>query len=191
MSLPFSSDTSRYPSRPSSVSASAGSGFTPNTTLNGQSSVSTYSGLFGSFGGGSSGYGFGEGGSFGSFGRSGSDTIKSDYDQERLLQQLLHSESLHVRVKKGAGPAVNLLTPWNWPDKKKLPRIPVWTVESKERKERDNDNDRDRDDDDDEDRDKEKEREREKEVEKEREREGKFPEFIPTIDEMIDLSGSR
>jgi hypothetical protein len=158
--------------------------------LNGQGSVSTYSGLFGSFGGGSSGYGFGEGGSFGSFGRSGSDTIKSDYDQERLLQQLLHSESLHVRVKKGAGPAVNLLTPWVWPDKKKLPRIPVWTVESKESKEsKERDIDRDRDDDDDEDRDKEKERE--KEVEKEREREGKFPEFVPTIDEMIDLSGSR
>ena len=145
--------------------------------------MSTYSGLFGSFGGGSSGYGFGEGGSFGSFGRSGSDTIKSDYDQERLLQQLLHSESLHVRVKKGAGPAVNLLTPWVWPDKKKLPRVPVWTVEVS----KDKDNDRD----DHHDGEKEKEKEKEKERVKEREREGKFPEFIPTIDEMIDLSGSR
>ena len=187
--LHHSSDTSRYPSRPGSVSASAGSGFTANTALNGQGSVSTYSGLFGSFGGGSSGYGFGEGGSFGSFGRSGSDTIKSDYDQERLLQQLLHSESLHVRVKKGAGPAVNLLTPWVWPDKKRLPRVPVWSVECN--KDKDNDRDDDNDDDKDKDRDKEKEREKEKERDMNIEREGKFPEFIPTIDEMIDLSGSR
>ena len=122
-----------------------------------------------------------------------------------MLQQLLHSESLHVRVKKGAGPAVNLLTPWNWPDKKKLPRVPVWTVESNKENERERDRDRDRDDDndDDESRDKDKDKEKEKEKkrekerikererEREREREGMFPDFAPTIDELIDLSGSR
>ena len=184
------------------MSASAGSGFsTLNSTANGQS-ASTYTGLFGSFGGGSSGFGFGEGGSFGSFGRAGGDTIKSDYDQERLLQQLLHSETLHVRVKNGAATVVNLLSPWLWPDRLKEPRVPVWPVELRGFKEKD----------------KEKEKDREKEKEKEGEEEngtvvgagagtvtgagvgtglggnicvGDFPKFLPTVDEMIDLSGSR
>ena len=92
----FFSDNSRYPSRPSG-------GSTPQTLPSGSSSApsSSYSTLFGSFGGGSSGFGFGESGSFGVFGRAGSDVVKTDYDQERLLQQLLHSETLLIRIKKG------------------------------------------------------------------------------------------
>ena len=157
-------DFSRYPSRPQSggVSASAGSYFNQNNSTNVQS-VSTYSGLFGPFGGGSSGFGFGEGGSFGSFGRAGGDTIKSDYDQERLLQQLLHSEALHSRVKKGAAFGVDLLTPWQWPDRLKKPKIPVWPAELRSFKD----------------------------VYEGEFAVGDYPVFIPTVDEIIDVSGSR
>ena len=145
-----------------SFSSLNSSNFNSNNTGNAQSS--TYAGLFGSFAGGSSGFGFGEIGSFGSFNRFGGDTIKTDYDQEKLLQQLLHSESLQLRITKGAAPSINQLSPWLWPDKTVCPKIPIWPKELREFKLKNKEDDRS--------------------VEK-------FPDFIPSIDEMRDISGSR
>ena len=87
----------------------------------------------GTFAGGSSGFGFnnygyssggGQFGRFGSgFGTGFSDIVKSDYDQERLLQQLMLSETLHLRIKKGAAQIPDLLSPWTHPDNNKLPQV--------------------------------------------------------------------
>ena len=174
------SDTSRYPLRLSSI-AERGSGEregsrdrsgisfssinSSNTNSNntGNTQSSTYAGLFGSFAGGSSGFGFGEIGSFGSFNRFGGDTIKTDYDQEKLLQQLLNSESLQLRITRGAAPSINQLSPWLWPDKTICPKIPIWPKDLREFNL----------------------------INKEDSSVGKFPEFIPSIDEMTDISGSR
>ena len=49
--------------------------------------------------------------------------MKSDYDQERLLQQLMLSETLHLRIKKGAAQIPDLLSPWTNPDTTKLPQV--------------------------------------------------------------------
>ena len=48
--------------------------------------------------GGSSGFGFGD---FNNFGLHVADTIKSDYEQERLMQQMMSWETLHLRIKRG------------------------------------------------------------------------------------------
>jgi hypothetical protein len=53
-----------------------------------------------------------------SFGRG--DVIRSEYDSDRMLQQLLLRESLEVRVQKGKADVTDMDCPWQDPDTKRL-----------------------------------------------------------------------
>ena len=139
-------------------------------------------------------------GSFGSFFRYNGDTIKTDYDQEKLLQLLLHSEALQLRIKKGAAPCVNQLSPWLWPDKRVNPKIPIWPNGLREFKLKNNNNNNNNNNNDDDinghDNNEDKNNNNNNNSNNndsgnESGSSGDFPVFIPTIDEVIDISGSR
>ena len=89
-----------------------------------------------------------------------------------LLLLLLPLSSLTA----GAAPAVNLLTPWLWPDRRKTPKIPIWPSDIREfisessTKNEENSTKKDK---------------------SEGSKYGEFPQYVPSVDEMIDLSGSR
>jgi len=155
---------SRYFSRGAASSAAAAATATFSV------SQALYGG--GTFAGGSSGFGFnnyGYSSGGGQFGRFGGDIVKSDYDQERLLQQLMLSETLHLRIKKGAATVVDMLTPWQHPDVTCLPQPPQWPTHLREFVPA-----------------------KRGKGEDEREEAGPMPPYQPVVvDELLDHSGSR
>jgi hypothetical protein len=65
--------------------------------------------------------------SFGALG--GGDIIRSDYDQDRLLAQLVAKEAQAARIKKGTAPTVNMISPWYKFDSSTAPKPPIWPNE--------------------------------------------------------------